>query len=226
VKRARFQSVGRRRQGARRCAAGFSLLEVLISLALLALIMAAMPGVLQLARRAWQSSEAIDRAGSQQIAMRFLRDRIAQAMPLTSKVTDGSAPVLFEGTVGRVMFVAPSIEGPPGTGLFVFDLSSTASTGGLTAVVLRWRPYRPALGNDDDAAITGERVVLEDVASFGLRYFGRTVANGERGWSGSWPRSNVLPELVELRLVSRDRLIANPLPIVIELLAQDVAAGR
>lgn len=197
----------------------------MVALSLLALILAAMPSVVQLARRAWESSEAIDRAGSDAVAVRFLRDRIAQAMPLAGKLADGSAPVLFEGAADRVMFVAPAIEGPPGTGLFVFDVGFHRAANGRMAVVLRWRPYQPAF-EDQALAQLSERIVLDDVASFGLRYFGRQAETGVRAWSEVWPRSNLMPELVELRLVSRARLVGDPGPMVIELLAQDVTAGR
>jgi general secretion pathway protein J len=217
---------GRRCRNARKRSAGFSLLEVLVALSLLALIMAAMPSVVQLARRAWESSQAIDAAGSQQIATRFLRDRIAQAMPLAQKRADGSAPVLFEGAADRVTFVAPSIDGPPGTGLFIFDLIASGATGGQKSVLLRWRPYRPTMEGNGGIEGAGERVVLEGVTTFGLRYFGRQTATGVRGWSDVWPRASSMPELVELRIVSRNSLVANPPPMVIELLAQDVAVDR
>lgn len=212
--------------GARKRSAGFSLLEVLIALSLLALIMAAMPSVLQLARRAWESSQAIDEAGSRAIATRFLRDKIAQAMPLAQKHPDGSAPVLFEGTADRVTFVAPSIDGPPGTGLFIFDLIASGATGGQKSVLLRWRPYRPTLEGNGGTEGVGERSVLEGVTTFGLRYWGRQAATDVRGWSDVWQRASSMPQLVELRIVARDPLVANPPAIVIELLAQDVAVGR
>ncbi len=187
--------------------------------------MAAMPSVVQLARRAWASAQAIDRAGSNAIATRFIRDRLAQAMPLAQKRADGSAPVLFEGTADRVTFVAPSVNGPTGTGLFVFDARATRSTAGQMGVLLAWRPFAPTL-EVQGVASTGERIVLSDVASFGLRYFGQTSSTSERQWSETWPRSSFLPELVELTLMTRDALAAKPAPMVIELLAQDVAAER
>jgi general secretion pathway protein J len=219
MRRARCQNASKR-------TAGFSLLEVLVALSLLALIMAAMPSVVQLARRTWESSQAIDAAGSQRIAERFLRDRIAQAMPLAQKRADGSAPVLFEGVADRVTFVAPSVDGPPGTGLFVFEVRSSRGSRGEMTVLLAWRPYRPALNGDGGSESGGERIVLEDVTMFGLRYLGRQTATGERVWTEAWARSNALPELVELRIVSRDGVVASPPTMVIELLAHDVVGGR
>jgi general secretion pathway protein J len=213
-------------QSARKSTTGFSLLEVLVALSLLALIMAAMPSVVQLARRAWESSAAIDGAGSRAIATRFLRDRLAQAMPLTQKRADGSTPVLFEGAADRVTFVAPSVDGPPGTGLFAFEVRTRRGSRGDMVVLLRWRPYRPTLEGDASSEGGGERVVLEDAARFALRYFGRQAATAERGWSDVWPRSNAMPELVELRVESRDAVVTRPLRLVIELLAQDVVGGR
>jgi hypothetical protein len=125
-----------------------------------------------------------------------------------------------------VTFVAPSIDGPPGTGLFMFELIASGPTAGQTSVLLRWRPYRPTLEGNGSSEGGGERVVLEGVTTFGLRYFGRQAATGVRGWADVWPRSNAMPELLELRIVVRDGLLANPPPMVIELLAQDVAVGR
>lgn len=202
-------------------AAGFSLLEVLVALALLTLIMIAMPGTLQLGRRAWDSSDTIDRAGSAAIAVGFVQNRISRSMPLQQKRADDSRHVAFDGRPNAITFVAPSIDGPPGAGLFIFELATSAGTGAQDILLLRWWPYQPAF-EDSRPAPVGERILLRDVTGFSLRYFGRAAAGVGRGWAERWQRASLLPELVEFRLTSRTDLVADPPAITIELLAQNV----
>jgi prepilin-type N-terminal cleavage/methylation domain-containing protein len=200
--------------------AGFTLLELLVSLALLALILAAIPSALQMGRRAWQTSEQIDRSGSVAVVSSFIENRIARAMPLFRRTADGTARVVFLGTPGNIVFVAASVDGPMGAGLFLFDLTTRVTEAGGNALVLKWSAYRPT-PVPDQWPQTEERVLVTDVSAFSLRYFGQQKPNGNRGWSDDWNSAMVLPELVEFRLTAKTATVANSLPVVIALLAQD-----
>ena len=196
------------------------MLELLVSLALLALILAAIPGALQMGRRAWQTSEQIDRSGSVAVVSSFIENRIARAMPLFRRAADGAARVAFVGEPGRIVFVAPSVDGPMGAGLFLFDLTTRASEGASSALVLKWSIYRPAPASDQRPQ-TEERVLVNEVGVFNLRYYGRQKPDGDRGWSGAWNSVTALPELVEFQLSANATTGANRRPVVVELLAQD-----
>ena len=196
--------------------AGFSVLELLVSLALLALILTALPTTLQMGKRAWSTAEALDRSATVAVVATFVRERVAQAMPVQQRGDGGASAVAFNGRGDGLSFVAPALDGPTGQGLFVFEIALTAAAHGHGRLVLRWRPYSPG-ADGGKAPAADERSLIEDVTAFGVRYFGSSPSGGGRDWFDSWQGRNALPELVEVRLeTSRDAGAAR-MPMVIEL---------
>lgn len=178
---------------------GFSVLEVIVGLALLALVLAALPGVLQLGRKSWRSAALADNTAGDMVAARFVRDRVGQSLPLLWKREDGALEVAFRGEAHALRFVSPMVEGPLGTGLFAFDLTAKADDRGGNALVLSWAPYKPTAAGNKTAT---HRVLIAELAAFDLRYFGSSAQTGMRTWSDTWADGQSLPELVEVRLVT------------------------
>lgn len=182
--------------------AGFSLLELLVSLALLALILVAMPSLLRLGERAREASEDLDRSGAPGAALAFMEQRLAQAMPGYERNADGRLTVTFRGRPDNVSFVAPSALGPAGGGLYRFELRANAEVDGARALALRWSLYRPSTAEADASPPTQERILVANIAGLGLRYFGRPKPDAEPAWFDEWTRTDLLPDLVELRVAA------------------------
>lgn len=178
---------------------GFTVLELVVAIALLGLVLAAIPGLLQMSRRAWQSAAAIERSASDAVVESFLAGRIAAALPVLEKRDDGALRMAFDGTAEALRFVAPVTDGPMGTGLFDLEIAPSQTAQGRTALVLHWHPFTP--GQRTNA--TGERVLLPEIGTFGLRYFGFVSGSGRREWTSSWSGAEELPELIEVSLVTR-----------------------
>lgn len=221
--------------------AGFTLVEVLVSMALLALILALLPVALKLGSRAWSTSARLQHEQARAVAESYLAARLALAMPLQQRDAQGVSRIVFRGSPRSLTFVATSSGGPAGTGLFAYDLAVRSDGAGRESLWLAWRPYRPlASALADTGADTGvdagaeaasssragestvaDRVLVPDLADFGLRYFG--LQNGARQWSDGWQRTDALPELVELSLSARSPApAAPPLPLVIELRLREI----
>lgn len=176
--------------------AGFSLLEIVIALALLSLILATLPSLVQMSRKASVSAAAVEQVATETVVESFIVERISAALPLRQKLEDGELRIAFQGTPQAIRFVAPVADGPMGTGLFELELSASEAAPGGTGLFLRWQPFTPQRRTE----ASSERVLLPDLDTFSLRYFGLLAATGQREWSPTWSERQELPEMVEVSL--------------------------
>lgn len=171
---------------------GFSLLEALVSLALLALIISALPGTLRLGQRALAAVDRLDRRSVDASALSFVTQKVSEAMALRVHGADGMQSVTFKGDARGLSFVAPLVTNTQGAGLHRFTLGAAVADG-REVVQLTWQPYRPMPDLRDPLSAPQSRIVFRNGASFRVRYLGR----GAGEWSDSWTRPN-LPDVVEL----------------------------
>jgi prepilin-type N-terminal cleavage/methylation domain-containing protein len=173
--------------GPRNPQAGFTLVELLVSLALTAAIVSFILGAFHLARRTWaitydrESTDEIDAAATR------LRGLLAKAMPVkTIDEADRIARLLFEGRTDDVIFVTLS--------------EATALQGGPMRVRLSWQDRPPRPGHpaalvlrtavfraDPSLVFESDPVILfRDVVGFSLRYFGAPAHDQQREWHTEW----------------------------------------
>jgi general secretion pathway protein J len=180
---------------------GFTLLELLVSLMVLAMIMAFIPGTLRIGQRVWEKDAAIERRAALSTFRRQVEQRLAEAIPLHLRDPASGLRIAFTGGPDRLAFIASADAGPAGAGVYRFDLRR-AEGGGRQPLILTQTLYRaaspgpqadnamPALEYRSDARLIG----------LALRYFG-SPANGETPrWQTQWPRADALPDLVEISL--------------------------
>lgn len=182
-----------------RCA-GFTLLEMLVALALFALIAAAAYSGLDsaLAARAELERRA-ERLAELQMAFHFLQRDIEQIVPRSVRDEFGQR--------------RPALQGGDGESLLVFtragwDNPLGQPRAGLQRLAYRWRDgqllrvYWTSLdrGRFDPGL---ESVLLEGVAAAEVRFLDRSDR-----WQSRWPAAEAgagrLPRALELRLVLRD----------------------
>lgn len=174
--------------------AGFTLLELLVSLAILAIVLSFLPGTLRLGQRVWEGDARFLRQEGAAAFERAVEQRLSQAMPVFIRDT-GGVRIDFEGRPDRVEFIAPSATGPAGGGVYRFSL---AAEGGQ-ALKLRQTLYRPA--STDAAALPAtDHIAPTKVRALSLRYFGQARLEEAAGWQTEWPRRDALPELVEITI--------------------------
>jgi general secretion pathway protein J len=193
--------------------AGFSLIEVLISIVLLALILMSTQTALRFGQRSWELVDDIDHDERDSAAVKFIEHRLVQTTPLYEKETDGRNRIAFRGTQHAVSFIAPSGGGADGGGLYRFELSAEPLPDGHQSLVLHSLLYRPLAA----AEVGDRRVLIPEIESFSLRYLGRMKPNEQPMWVANWVRTDVLPELIELRFVARHRRLIKPSILQVEL---------
>jgi prepilin-type N-terminal cleavage/methylation domain-containing protein len=187
---------------------GFTLVEVLVSLGLLALVLALLSGALRFAQSTWDAAARLDAHASAGTAEGFLRARLGEAMSLYEQTATGLVRLAFEGTGQSLSFVAPAANGPAGAGLYHHALDVAPGTGwGRPHGSLRLKlvPYQAKQSEPGGAAaVQEEHVLLGNVRSLKLRYFGPAALSAQPAWHAAWTRTNALPSLVEMTIARSD----------------------
>jgi general secretion pathway protein J len=182
--------------------AGFSLIEMVVGLAIVGLIIAMLPGVLGLGNRALRVPADIDRLAIREAALTFLRQRLAETMPVFERNATGAIGVGFTGTAERLHFIAPSRNGTTGGGVYRYRLEVRRSIAGATAghdLVLQQAAYRPSEAVPEETWSASTRILTTTTNPPAFRYFGAPAAGQPPQWLDQWARPDRLPELVELR---------------------------
>jgi general secretion pathway protein J len=181
--------------------AGFTLVELLVSLMLLTLILSFIPGTLRIGQRVWETDDRFEQRAGLSALGRYVEQRLAEAIPIQQREESGLR-LEFIGEPRHLGFIAPAAAGPAGRGIYRFDLSREEGTPRFRPLLLRQVLYRPAhaLVSDQQrqAVPKTEHRSGARVAALGFRYFGAANAQEPPRWVDRWPRRDSLPDLVEI----------------------------
>jgi prepilin-type N-terminal cleavage/methylation domain-containing protein len=190
---------------------GFTLIEVLISLVLLAIVLGLLTGAVRYARATWDAAARLDREAGYDVAS-FVRARLGEAMPLFEPTESGVVCVAFKGASDSVQFVAPTQNGPAGAGLYRFVLEvARTSAGKSSALLVRLAPYHSKQEKDAAGLPLEDHVLAENVKSVGFR----SELRATPAWHAAWTRTDALPDLVEMSITYSDR--DSNAPLIVEL---------
>jgi len=204
--RVRFR-VRRRRAGEQ----GLTLIELLLSLAILAILTGFLAGGLSMARRAFDADRSSEIGSETNAAIQTISGLIGSALPI--RVNDGGQKVTirFVGRQEALSFVGlsegRSLRGGPqkimlrrSGGELIVDF--TALTG---------------IQSKDTPESSPTRVVaLSGVREIRLGYFGRPDPAAAPAWHADWVRAELLPDLVSIRIEFEDERRNEP-PIIVAL---------
>jgi prepilin-type N-terminal cleavage/methylation domain-containing protein len=183
-------------------AAGFTLVELLVSLMILALVLSFVPGALRSGQRIWEIDRRLDQEAALSSFRRYVEQRLAEAMPLQSRLPGRGVVLEFIGEPERVAFVAPGVAGPGGGGIYRFELLLEGA-GARSMLVLRQSIFRSRQIGAVEAASSAPALAMERrlhsaVEALVIRYHGAAAANEQAQWLERWPRNDRLPDLVEI----------------------------
>ena len=128
--------------------AGFTLLELLVSLVLTALLMVAMPAALTLAKRTAAAGHELDRDAAIEAVAAFIENRLSEATAIYDRGDDGRLHVIFKGDPDALGFVAPIKFVTGDAGLAKLDLKIASDEQSHNGLVMVWTPWRPQQSSD------------------------------------------------------------------------------
>ena len=163
--------------------AGFTLLELMVALTLLALLSLVLLGGLRFGRQVWQSAESgIANTNQIRAFQDELRRDIAQAQPVF--ISTAPAPHIdFDGTSSQLMLLAPSHEGG-------FERLVVSSDGSISTIAGRLE-----LANRKEATYLKS---IKGVGGLRFAYYGKLAGEGAVAWHGEWRGQTRLPQLVRV----------------------------
>ncbi len=204
---------------------GFTLLELIISLALISLMTLLLFGALRFAGKAWDASESRqERDTGISMVWQYLSDRFSEARSLNSHVeSEGKNVFFFRGKGKAVEFVSPMPAHLGSGGLYIVRLQR-AQAGDKQQLILRrwlyhpevlagaeglpqWRPlssneiYRPGREKPELRAWYSESVLVDEIEELKFSYYGVLNKGDESAdWDSSWEDRPYLPLLVRMRI--------------------------
>jgi prepilin-type N-terminal cleavage/methylation domain-containing protein len=172
---------------------GFTLIEILLAVAILCLITLVVGSSVGLGLRAWDKGEAeVDRSQRARVLVDRLSQQLKSAYPYQAEA-DGKKSIAFVGRPASLWFVTVSPRGFKWASYYVKD--------GLLL-------YREGVMPDKIAAekVSGEGEVLDPKAS-GVQFV--YFSTGEGRWMDSWDSERTLPGAVRIKVADYPRFVVS-----------------
>lgn len=178
--------------------AGFTLLEILLALALLALAMLGVWGAITGATRITHAADAVmTRSESVRTAQQFLRRYVSAAQLQPYVIGDAGRARMFEGDATSMHYVAPLPMQSGHAGLYLQTISLQEDAAGGMTLELAYQPYT------DDAPPTASPVthrLLTGLRGGRFQYLAAAAFGRPAAWRDDWQAVNGLPLAVRIHL--------------------------
>ncbi len=173
---------------------GFTLLEVLLAMALLSIIMVLLFASLAASAKSWHLGEnKIAQVNEKALTYGFFKRYLQAARPVFA---NDSTDIAFDGKEQSLEFVANAPLSSGFKGLQVFSVAYQSSEeGGKLSVALK--PYTLL---EEETGEVEEQILLERIESFRIDYFDP----GEGAWLEQWSEKEELPALVKISIALTD----------------------
>jgi general secretion pathway protein J len=184
-------------RAARKSEAGFTLVELLVALALFGLLSVALFGSIRFGMTAWLHGTArADQVGQTLQAQNLLRRLIEDAYPLFLPEVPSGGHVDFDGSRQSLELLAPTpiARSTAGRSRFRFATERRDTTVDLvltSSIELAWTEQGPP---------PISAVVLAGVGDVEFSYFGATGSDRAPTWHEAWHGQSMLPELMRVRV--------------------------
>ena len=196
---------------------GFSLIEVLIALTLLALIFTFITGALQFTYRSWLLSNEINRTSPLVTVQDFLIRHISSAKPLRRRLgTDTNLQLAFKGEKNRIEFITEMPERVVSSGLYKLSVYSESEKKNAQLMV-HIQPFHPLRSLSEIKGRTGQRILINNIDEVIFEYYGAQSRSTAPAWHFSWKRKDVLPDLVRINIIFPKNAPRHWTPIVVRI---------
>jgi prepilin-type N-terminal cleavage/methylation domain-containing protein len=180
---------------------GFTLIEMLVALALMALISSVLAASVRTARLTLAYVERSSTVAPVQGVQTFLRSALSQARPAQRDGTGGS-DLSFAGAPAAMTFTTAHSPGGQFAGLYRIGIDLVAAVGGrpgfdLMLTQTMARPQPPE-GQPPARAEVRRTRLLDKVQDVEFNYFGALPDDGTTKWRTNWVQLDKLPKLVAI----------------------------
>jgi len=196
----------------RSAAKGFTLFEVLASIALLGLLLLGVFSGLRTATQGVRSGTAmIERVDQVRSAQQFLRRELAQALAQPIGRDGEGGPVYFEGSARQMRYVAPlpGYLGKLGPQLQQLQLVEDGEGGWRLELSLALLPP----DGQPPQALGEPQVLIDHVTDGSIEYRGEDRQGNPLPWAPAWADGRTLPQLVRVRLQTQGQVPWLPLEV-------------
>jgi prepilin-type N-terminal cleavage/methylation domain-containing protein len=190
---------------------GFSLLEMIVAITLVAMMAVGLWAVFSMSIRAWsRGTEFIDTNQRHRSILDLVRKQIASTYGLTpvDLQAEGILAPLFVGTGESLSFISlNSLQFQESPGLTLVSYEVVQNSGGSYALIEMEQPY---LGTIPDLENTGSQAgriaIFENLLGFTFEYFDPGSRDSPSRWVGEWDGQieRRLPQAVSMTMMSRD----------------------
>lgn len=188
---------------------GLTLIELLLSLAILVVLTGFLAGGLSMGRRAFDADRANEIGSETDAAIQSVSSLIASALPVRVSTSSQKPGIIFDGRRETLVFVGlsegRSLRGGP------HKISLRRSGGDLVVDVAT---AAGETAKDAPQPPPTRVVVLSGVREVSFSYFGRMDPSGVPAWRTDWSRLERLPDLVSIRIEFEDERRNEPATIV------------
>lgn len=171
---------------------GFTLLELLVAVTLLAFLSVGLMAGLRFGTNVWQKSQSknVD-ANAMRLAQKALTESLDRAYPKLVVVSPDESHIDFDGIEDRMSFLETAASGH-----IMRDTLGTIAAGKDLVLVMR---AGPELGG-----AVAEIKLLRHVSAVEFAYFGAAGAEKTSSWHRQWRDQHALPEMIRIRATSKD----------------------
>jgi len=190
--------------------AGFTLIEVLIGIAVLAMLGTLIANGIRIGGRAWNNAERQSASSDDMVQVQNLFQRtIVRARPAYASTDPHDLTIAFTGQADSLSLMAPQ----PGTqygGAWVQQRFYVGRSGGSRALFASLQLDMASLA-DNRARPANPDVLIDHVAAVRFAYFGSAGPGQVPAWQDTWIGRDRLPDLVRIAITRDDpRLRAWP----------------
>jgi prepilin-type N-terminal cleavage/methylation domain-containing protein len=181
---------------------GFTLLEFLVVMSILALIMTAAFGAVRLGSVSFAAGVTrADETEQIRATATFLQRQFAQLATIVYQL-DAETEISFQGDRGNIRFVAPAPQYSASAGLFVYSLTAEGHYG-QRKLMLAHAPYDPGAevfaAMQDAAPVT----LVPQLSDIRFEYYGRKFQHEDPAWYDSWGGEQaIFPRLIRIHLAT------------------------
>jgi general secretion pathway protein J len=174
---------------------GFTLLEVLVAISLVAALIVTLAGGLRLGTRAWESARVGAELDDANTMVRAIAGQLERAFAAKRRLDDGLSVVAFAGDADGCRFVTLS-EGTANWGGLV---TTEIGRDGAQGLDVWTKVYR-----EDDFAAARESMratrLTDRLEGLSFAYYGETATDQKPQWRDAWRNAEKGPRLVRLTL--------------------------